>query len=215
MNPANFEAFHAANKGLIHEIARRAYRRLVAIGAGIEFDDLVQDLTIIFMRAYGSFDEARGVKFSTYFARCALNRANFIAKKFEIERIELGIRSVEELDGMGDDGSSIVERIASDDLTPEQTAEWNEIVDRMDEQLSPLAHLILRWMVEPPDFLEREQCAQCAHAEYARSRGVEKRAMRTPTVTFVARVLRQVWGIPAAQMRAALQQITQFRRSLA
>jgi RNA polymerase sigma factor (sigma-70 family) len=215
MNRANFETFYAQNSGLIYKIARRAYLRMIAIGAAIEFDDLAQDLTVTFIRAYDTFDESRGVKFSTYFMRCALNCVNPIARRFETERIELGIRSVEELDmTSGEGGLSVAERIASDDLTPEQTAEWNGIIERMETQLSPLASLILRWLVEPPDFLEREQCAQCAHAEYARSRGIERRAM-PPSVTFVARVLKRVWNVPAAQMRVALRQITQFRRGLA
>jgi len=65
-------AFVAANRRLVHTVARRYRNR------GIPLDDLVQEGTVGLLRAIDLFDPARGYKFSTYavwWIRQAVTRA--------------------------------------------------------------------------------------------------------------------------------------------
>jgi DNA-directed RNA polymerase specialized sigma24 family protein len=85
-----FDKFYADNLGLIHTVARKGYNRMYAIGAGIDYEDLVQELSVTFIRAFNGMKDDRA-KFATYFTRSALNRINALAEDFEVER--LGIKT--------------------------------------------------------------------------------------------------------------------------
>lgn len=206
MDRDNLSAFYAENIGLVRQVAWKGYQRLVAIGAVLEFEDLVQELSITFMRAYDKFDEANGAKFSTYFMHAAYNDLNKIARRHEIERVDMGVRSMEEIDDLAGEGGSIAERIASDAMTPEEIVERDSAMREIEANLTPVAALVVRWIIDPPDFLERELQAHQAHADYARSRGVAKRNRISPA-RFVCDFLGRVTDIPADQLKGAYRQI--------
>lgn len=175
MERSDFDKFYAANIGLIRAAAWKGCARLRAIGAAVELDDMVQELTASFLRAYDLFDESKGVRFSTYFTRSAYNRINQIAEKYEAERIDLGMRSIEEMDSWGEDGTSIEETIDSGWLSPEQayvrSRAWSDFV----RSLSPLAAMLMQWLAEPPEFVTNELLARQAHCEFARNIGIQRR----------------------------------------
>lgn len=206
MDRNNLAVFYAENVGLVKQVAWKGYQRLAAIGAVIEFEDLVQELSLVFVDAYDKFDESNGAKFSTYFTVSAFNELNKLARKHEAERVELGMRSIEEMDSMAGEGNSLSERIASDALTPEEIAERESAIREVTGRLTPVAALVVEWVANPPDFLMRELCAHQAHADYARSQGVARRNRHSPA-RFVRDMLERVTDIPRDQIRQAYRQI--------
>lgn len=211
MDRKNLDRFYADNTGLIHTVARKGYARLQAIGAATDYEDVFQELSLVFMRAYELFDESAGIQFSSYFMRAAYNELNKIAKPFEIERVELGFRSVEEMNSWSEDGEQgIEERIACERGTPEEELAAAGFAKEMLEQLSPLASALVRMTIDPPEFMEREFYALQAHAEHARSIGIERRARNSLNLSFVCQVLEKTTDLSVATLRAARNEVTRF-----
>lgn len=206
MDRSNLASYYAENVGLVKQVAWKGYQRLIAIGATMEFDDLVQELSVTFVRAYDKFDESNGAKFSTYFVHAAYNDLNKLAKRIEAERVDLGMRSIEEIDALVGEGGSLAERVASEAMTPEEIVERDSAIREIESRLTPVAALVMHWIIDPPDFLERELQAQQAHADYARSRGIAKRNRISPA-RFVCDFLGRVTDIPAEQLQGAYRQI--------
>jgi DNA-directed RNA polymerase specialized sigma24 family protein len=236
MERANLNSYYAANTGLIHTVAGKGYRRLMAIGASVDYEDLVQDLSEVFIKAYDLFDETRGAKFSTYFVTAANNKINALAREVEVERIGVkttrcrldevdeetgkskwssrqerihaGTTSVEEMnERMGEDGASILETIASSAASPEQIVEAASTLENMLSRMSPLASFMVEAALDPPAFMEREFEAAQAHAEYARGIGVPRRSGTELDIGFVAGFLNKTMGIPVRRIRDAKEEI--------
>ena len=209
MDRQNLDRFYADNVGLIHTVTHKSFGRLRAIGAATDYEDLYQELTEVFIKAYDRFDESLGNKFSTYFITSAFHEVNKIAKRFEVERIEFGVKSFEEL-SVGLDGGSVEEMIADSASTPEQELAGKDAVRNMLEKLSPLASMIAGMAIDPPDFMEHEFAAAQAHAEYSRSLGVEKRARGSLNVAFVCSVLEKTTDLPPGAIKSAKNEVFAF-----
>lgn len=208
MNRANLSQFYKDNTGLLHVVARKGYGRLQAIGASIDYEDLVQELSITFIRSFDLFDEMAGCKFSTYFMTAAYHEVNKIADAIVAERVTNGVRSVEEIDSWSDEeGSSVEERIANEDATPYQVVAANQLTEMIFKRLSPLAVMIAKMAIHPPEFMELEFEAATAHAEVARGIGIEKRARGSLNVSFVCSVLTKTNRPFASRIREAKEEV--------
>lgn len=203
MERCNLDKFYAENTGLIHDVARKGYGRLQAIGASEGYEDLVQELSITFIKAYEQFEPERG-EFSTYFVRSAYNRMNKIAAEFELERCEAGVRSFEEIDALTDcEDASFLDVIASNVLTPEQVAINRSMLERLDKILSPLAREIALWIVVPPEFVGSELNAHQAHVDYARSKGHERRNKTHLGMSFICDMMELIGIASKVELRQA------------
>lgn len=240
MDRCELDRFYANNIGLIHTVARKGYGRLMGIGAAVDYEDLVQDLSEVFVKAFDCFDEQNG-KFSTYFTSAAINKINQIAEGFELDRtgvkttrclsnevnpetgkrkwkakreqIHAGAVSVEEMSSWGEeDGGSILESIDSGIATPEQVVQAEQELEAMLGRLSPLAATICEMAINPPDLIEREFVALSAHAEYARGQNIERRGRSSLNVSFVAGVLEKTTTLPVASIRAAKREIFEMAK---
>jgi len=72
----NKAEFYKANVGLVHTVSRKGYTRLVKARVTIDYEDVFQEMSMVFLKACDGFDESRGFKFSTYFFMAAYNRLN-------------------------------------------------------------------------------------------------------------------------------------------
>ena len=213
MDRATFPQFYADNVGLIHKVASNGFRRLQAMGASLEYQDLFQDLTVVFIHSFDAFDPALGNKFSTYYVPAAYNRVNRLAEKVRVERIEGGTVSIEEMSDHSEDQLPFEERIASNAATPEQHAEISSMARDMARHLSPLAQQILDLAIDPPEFMEHEFVAQQAHAEFARSLGKARRNRQQELgLGFVCSVLQKTTALPATAIQKARQEIAAAAR---
>jgi hypothetical protein len=204
---SNFDRFYADNTGLIHTVARKGFRRLQAIGASIEYEDVVQELTEVFIKSFDHFDEASGNRFSSYFVPAAYRKVNSIAEDYEKERIELKIHSFEEMNARLNDGNHIEETICSGISSVEDQIDAGRLAVRILGGLSPLASMIAQMAIDPPEFMEHEFSAAQAHAEYARGVGVELRARGSLNLSFVCSALEKADVLPASVIRSAKREV--------
>lgn len=236
MDRSNLASYLEENEGLIHAAARMGYGRLQALGAQMDYDDLVQEMTELFIVAYDKFDESNGAPFSSYFMFSARNKINKIGERMELERcgtmvvavekdsngrvvevkrksIHAGTLGIEEINAKAsDNGHSFEETLASDMATPEEIVEATSVVASMMKQLSPLAAQMMEMTLNPPEFIEREFDAIAAHAEFARSMGIERRSRTELNLSFVAGILEKTSGLPIKKIRAARSEIADLAK---
>lgn len=183
MDRAQLDKFYKDNVGLVHTATRRCSGRLMKIGMPVDYEDLFQELSVVFIKSYEGFDESRG-KFSTYFMWSSYNHVNKMAERHE-SSIDFHTRSVNEFAGEGEDAQDWAELIPDSAATPEEAIETKQLCERMVSSMSPLAQMIVDATFNPPDFIERELEAAQAHALLSRSQGVQKRAARDVTIGMV------------------------------
>ena len=213
MQRSDLDRYYADNVGLVHMAAKKGYARLLSIGASYSYDDMVQELSIVFIKAYDAYDANTGFKFSSYFMTSAYHQINKIMEPIIMERIENKTRSVEEMTSWTEDGLNEAELIPCDAMQPMQRVQLTQDFERMVTGLSPLAEHIVRIVIEPPEFVERELDASGAHASYAREKsnivgkGKGKRGKNAMSMTFVCGLLEKLRVATALELRQARQEI--------
>lgn len=202
---------YQGNLGLVRKVAGNCYRRLQAIGAAMDFDDVMSEVRESLIIAHGGFDPAQGYEFCSYFGRIAYNRMNKIAAAIEEERIENATYSVEEINaGRGENATPMEEMVSSDAMTPDEALEAKQrqasALRRVDK-LSPVAQLIVEWLASPPPELLAEIVRNRAHAEVARSMGIAKRSHAGVTLDFVCKVIVKATDLPAGTVNKARREV--------
>lgn len=208
----NASEFYKANVGLVHTVARKGYSRLVSANVGIDYEDVFQEMSVVFLKAFEGFDPSRGFKFSTYFFMSAYNRLNAWAADMIDERLKHGVVSIEELnDGNEDENYSLSEVLLVDEGTPEHSYRVVELLEHIARSLSPLASLLLTWSVAPPKELMDEIRKAELNAEFGRSLGLNVRCMASITPRYVGRFLRMVSDVSQGEIERAIKEIDALR----
>lgn len=200
MNMSELDVFYRQNTGLIMSVARKGHARLNAIGSTVDLDDIVQELSVVFVKAYRLHDESKG-KFSTYFMSAAYHFLNRYISNVEQERIQHGVRSACEFDNGEEDDFDIFETVSSGINQPELAAEAMGLVAALTTGLSPLAKRLVMFTVSPPDIFKREVEARAAYAEFARSMGIERRS-REFNIGFVCELF-ELAGVSRSAIKTA------------
>lgn len=92
---------YASVQAQLHQLAMKCYARVQAMGLGMDFDDVLQEMNLSYVRAHKTWDPAKGVRFSTYCQRACLNNFNQRIERQVNERANLGMVSVEDMMGRG------------------------------------------------------------------------------------------------------------------
>lgn len=71
---------------LLQKLAMKCYARVQAVGIGMEFDDVLQEMRISYVRAARSWNPEGGALFATYCQTACLNNFNNVIKKMERQR---------------------------------------------------------------------------------------------------------------------------------
>jgi RNA polymerase sigma factor (sigma-70 family) len=213
MTPAEY---YKANLGLVHSVSRKGFSRLATAKVVIDYEDVFQEMSIVFLKAFEKFDESKGFKFSTYYFMCAYNRLNRWAQDLIEERLKHGVVSIEELGqmtGEGDDFdmSAAMTDYADPSTDPESSYRVKELLDHMLKTLSPLAGLILEWSIAPPDEVMTEVRKAQDYAAYGRSQGHNTRCMVQVSPRYVASFIRMVSDVTPPEVAKALKEIEDIR----
>lgn len=203
--------FYNANVGLVHTIARRGHKRLVSANVGIDYEDVFQEMSLVFVKAMNGFDESKGFKFSTYFFMAAYHRLNAWAGDIIEERLKHGVVSIEELSESNHEEFSLDEILLADHDTPEAHYRVKQLLEHIVRSLSPLAGLILTWSIAPPpEIMDAVRKAQL-QAEFARSKGYDARCMVKVSPRYVANFLQMVSDASGFELERALKEIDRLR----
>ena len=204
----NVDQFYKENKGLVHAVSKKGYARLQAAGIGLDYDDVFQEMSVVFLKAYEGFDESLGNRFTTYYYMAAFNKINSWAQKMIDERLRYGVVSIEEMNSKSDgEDFNLEEILMKDNATPEAIYACSEFVAQIRDQLSPLAFLILEWVVEPPKEFMDELAKAEAHIQYAKSLGYERRFMNHISPRYVGQFIVMLGGVTESEVRSALAEL--------
>lgn len=207
---SNVAQYYKDNVGLVHTVAKKGWARLQAVGVSMDYDDVFQEVTIAFLKAYESFDETKGFKFSTLFFTCAYNRLNGWVQDLIAERVAHGVRSIEELNSGDGESLSLEDVIMADSNTPEAEYAAKQFLEHLDRRLSSVAKLIIEWIIQPPQELVEELRAAQAKADYGRELGLATRCFMQISPRTVATFVVMVSDVTESQAAAALRELKNF-----
>lgn len=205
--------YYQANIGLVHTVARKGHARLLAAGVGLDYDDVFQELSIVFLKAYEKFDAERGFKFSTYFWMSAYNKLNSWAQDMIDERLRHGVVSIQEMSANSGEEFDLEEVLMADPNTPESHYRVTQFLEHIARSLSPLAALILNWVVAPPPEMLSEIRKAEAYAVYGRQRGFNSRCMANVSPRYVANFICMISDVSQGETERALKEIERLRYS--
>lgn len=203
--------FYKANVGLVHSVSKKGYARLRSAGVGLDYDDIFQEMSIVFLKAYSGFDESQGFKFSTYYFRAAYNKLNTWAQKMIDERLEHGVVSIQELNHTEDGENSLEDVLMVDHTTPEAQYRVTQFLTHINDTLSPLASLILAWVLQPPPQVMTEVSKAEANAQFGRSLGYNTRCMVNVTPRYIANFIQMISDVTQPDVERALKEIDRLR----
>lgn len=208
---ASVSEFYKQNVKLIHSVANKAYPRFVAAGSPLEYDDLVSELGEVFLHSYRLHDETKS-KFSTYFTNAAYNKVNNMLKRYNEERIEHGVRSVEELAFEDEDGASYLETIPSATMSPDQLLEGRQELEALIQRMSLESQSMLEWVIKPPVWLTQEYQRVIAFNQMLRQQGEQTRQAPEITISFVAKTLVRLGVMTNTEAQRARKEISNYVR---
>lgn len=183
-NDGSYESIERQLKGL----AGKFFSRAQAIGIAMDFEDVVQELNIAYLKARGGWKVEGGARFSTFFQTCACRHFNHRIAKEEAERANLGMGSMSALIdkwGAGDDGdmpSSIEAAMGDEDESPEDARERRqETSARIAELSSSARRIVLALVVAERDRTDLRLRDACKLA------GIEGRPLQAVKAEIVAK----------------------------
>lgn len=150
----NNDLSYQANIGLVRNVARKAYARTQAMNIGIDYEDLFQELSIVYLKSLEGFDAEKGFAFSTYFTKSAYFWINSFVEKEKKQVIDLGLVSLQA--GMDDGLDDHLMGLEDESIGPEEQLEISRGVDMAYEGLSLHAKQIVDLAIKSPDALLRE-----------------------------------------------------------
>jgi hypothetical protein len=178
---------YKASEKLIWKMAGRVLMRLKAAGARqIDREDVIQELSIAWVKATESFDPHRGVPFPAYFVRGAWQHINRWAEGTEEEIRNVGPSLDATLGDEGNDrtlGDMVEDRGAVSAEQMVLDAERRALVYR---KLSPRAAQFLELLENPPPALYAQMDAISIRASTARTNGRASWAPNYLSMTLIA-----------------------------
>lgn len=182
--------------GLVHNFARKGWGRMLAAHVNVEYEDVFQEMSVTFTKAVRTFDPSKGVAFTSYMGRAIWNDFNRYAQKHIDERMQLGLVSMDNIEG--EDDNYFAESLASDERTPEESLERKQDMLEKLRALSPTAKFLAAQLISPPAALEEAFAAHQAEA-------VESGGRRVVGMTL--RFIGSFYQIDARRMSAAIKEL--------
>ena len=185
---------------LVKQCASKGYRRLLAAGCSVDFDDVVGEMNVSYVLASQKFDPTRGIEFTTYLVRTIWQNFNHWADGMCEERhVSLDTRvgaEDDETDGMHN-------LLPSAEPAPDEAIMRDQHRARITRRVSPITRKVIELLESPPPFLVEELRAYQARSEHARVRGIGSMAPRSMTLGFIIKAL----GLSATMRKRVYSEI--------
>lgn len=136
-------------EGMLRKLAAKCFARVSAMGLGMDYDDVLQEMRLSYVKAKATWNpnkEVNGRKtlFVTYCQTACQNNFNIAIKKMERERREFGMFSYDAI--QDDDGELItggVDMVGEDNVRPEYDLERRQAMNAAFSRLSPSARRLV------------------------------------------------------------------------
>lgn len=93
---------YASVELLLKKLAHKCYKRVQAMGLGMDIDDVMQEMNLSYVRALRTWNPEGGALFNTYLTTACLNNFNDRVRKPINERRELGMVNMSDMVHKGD-----------------------------------------------------------------------------------------------------------------
>lgn len=181
----------ASVETLLHKVAMKCYARVQAMGLGMSFDDVKQEMYVSYIKAKNCWQPQKkeGALFSTYCTTVCLNNFNNAIKKMEREREKLGMISIEAFSTEEQESYSILNLDHGASTYSSECPEYRlESAQRVQERLNGLsagAKLLIQtllqidqnWKINPPPKLR--EVAEMAHLDGDELKRVKQEILST------------------------------------
>lgn len=81
----------AAHRDLICKLARKGWGRLQAAGVVIDYDDVFQEMSLIYCKAAERYDATKGFTFTAYLGQAIWHDFNKVAQRLTNDQCGLGL----------------------------------------------------------------------------------------------------------------------------
>lgn len=95
---ANDGSYESVEK-LLYKLAIKCHARVAGLGLSMDFDDVMQEMNMSYVRAQAAWKPDGGSRFSTYCTTACLNNFNQRVERAQAERVNLGMISYDEAMG--------------------------------------------------------------------------------------------------------------------
>lgn len=106
----------SAHRDLICKLAQKGWGRLQAAGVVIDFDDVFQEMSVIYCKAADRYDPTKGYTFTAYLGQAIWNDFNKVATRLTNDQCGLGLVRIGDI---GDDEMDFYDLMPSEEPTPE------------------------------------------------------------------------------------------------
>lgn len=107
----------SAHKALICTMARKGWGRLQSAGVVMDYDDVFQEMSLIYCKAAAGYDPSKGFTFTAYLGRAIWMDFNKFAEKLINDQCGLGLVRIE---AIGDEEMDFYEMMPDPGQTPEE-----------------------------------------------------------------------------------------------
>lgn len=156
-NDASYESV----RRLLHRTAIKCFARVSAMGLGMTFDDVLQEMNLSYVLARDAWDPKAGVRFTTYLVTCCYRNFNNRIAKPERERRLLGMVNMTDMRPRGsghtdDDEQDLMEVYGQDNTEVEVPMNlFSSMLDGESGDTEQPEHIY----GDPMEILERKQQA--------------------------------------------------------
>jgi len=182
----NIASSISENIGLVHHTSRRVHNRILQSGVTVDYDDVFQEASIIWLTCESKFDASLGFKFSTYFVQSV----NFsVFRGYQKKNDRFNAFTINMLD---DDDDFFEPEDSSLPVDQDDEYVW---AARLIDGLSPFAEKMVKILLDPPQLILDSLEAMNHKAEYARGLGVDRRSPKELTLSSLCIVLNVSRGV--------------------
>lgn len=174
------------SKGQVARLARLYHRKFgSSYGASLGVDDLEQEFWLVWHTVSRRFDPDRGFAFEAMLSVSIRNRAIELAKFCGRRRKVSSAVSIHQ--SIGDESSDlqIVDMLAADTETAEQTLLRKEQAQMALSKMDPRLRAMVEALQDPPPVMRREMEAMRAKVELAKKMGVDLNLPRDMNLTMM------------------------------
>jgi RNA polymerase sigma factor (sigma-70 family) len=183
---------------LIHFACRKWVKAFELSGSSFDYEDLVQEATIVYLNAAEKFDPSKNLAFSTYLTVSITHRlSGLFSKNSRFDHYSLSAH---------EEFTSLEESLKDVASNPELELEAAQSVEGLINGLSPLAKAIEKLSILPPEFLKAEFEALNAKRKIASDWGIDERYPTEINLNFVSHLL-SLLGVSSSDIARAKTEI--------
>lgn len=140
----------ASVEAMLVKLAATFYPRVLGLGLPMDFDDVLQELKVGYVKALQKWNPDRS-QFNTYCYAVCRNEFNRRIERMVLDRQHLGLGSIDDLASDADeevgDGYERYQSQESEDLAPDERIDYRETLRDNLAKLSPQSRAVVRMLL--------------------------------------------------------------------